>query len=94
LSVGALIEFYFKLIICITIPEEPIIFIYLRGGNTSSDSGIILHYAMVGFTVIFRVLMIWVVLKPLLNLDFSLEQNQTLSPILPFFPNNVDLIFV
>jgi hypothetical protein len=23
LSVGALIEFYFKLIICITIPEEP-----------------------------------------------------------------------
>ncbi|WP_158303534.1 hypothetical protein [Microcystis aeruginosa] len=24
MSVGALIEFYFKLIICITIPEEPI----------------------------------------------------------------------
>ncbi|MCZ8118246.1 MAG: hypothetical protein O9295_09315 [Microcystis sp. LE18-22.4A] len=23
MSVGALIEFYFKLIICITIPEEP-----------------------------------------------------------------------
>ncbi|WP_288035450.1 hypothetical protein [Microcystis sp. LE18-22.4A] len=26
MSVGALIEFYFKLIICITIPEEPPIF--------------------------------------------------------------------
>ncbi|MDB9408851.1 hypothetical protein PN434_09975 [Microcystis aeruginosa CS-558/01A06] len=25
MSVGALIEFYFKLIICITIPEEPLI---------------------------------------------------------------------
>jgi hypothetical protein len=30
-----------------------IIFIYLRGGNTSSDSGIILHYASVGFSVLF-----------------------------------------
>jgi hypothetical protein len=28
LSVGALIEFYFKLIICITIPEEPDIFVH------------------------------------------------------------------
>ncbi|CCI01068.1 hypothetical protein MICAC_1540002 [Microcystis aeruginosa PCC 9443] len=71
-----------------------IIFIYLRGCNTSSDSGIILHYANVGFILIFRVLMIWVVLKPLLNLDFFLGQNQTLSPIIPFLPNNVDLIFV
>jgi hypothetical protein len=71
-----------------------IIVIYLRGCNTSSDSGIILHYARMAFIVIFRVLMVWVVLKPLLNLDFSLEQNQTLSPIIPFFPNNVDLIFV
>ncbi|MFN7247850.1 MAG: hypothetical protein ACK5UO_14655 [Microcystis sp.] len=26
MSVGALIEFYFKLIICITIPEEPFFF--------------------------------------------------------------------
>ncbi len=49
---------------------------------------------MMAFVVIFRVLMVWVILKPLLNLDFSLEQNQTLSPIIPFFPNNVDLIFV
>lgn len=49
---------------------------------------------MMAFIVIFRVLMIWVVLKPLLNLDFSLGQNQTVPPILPFFPNNVDLIFV
>jgi hypothetical protein len=30
-----------------------IISIYLRDGNTSSDSGIILHYAMVGFSVLF-----------------------------------------
>jgi len=49
---------------------------------------------MIALVVIFRVLMVWFVLKPLLNLDFSLGQNQTLSPIVPFFPNNVDLIFV
>ncbi|WP_447914409.1 hypothetical protein [Microcystis aeruginosa] len=30
MSVGALIEFYFKLIICITIPEEPKILVILN----------------------------------------------------------------
>jgi hypothetical protein len=30
-----------------------IISIYLRGDNTSSDFGIILHYAMVGFSMLF-----------------------------------------
>ncbi|CCI14654.1 hypothetical protein MICAE_360044 [Microcystis aeruginosa PCC 9806] len=39
MSVGALIEFYFKLIICITITEEPFLFLlayYMRSLSKAS----------------------------------------------------------
>ncbi|WP_287732188.1 hypothetical protein, partial [Microcystis sp. M090S1] len=38
LSVGALIEFYFKLIICITIPEEPILYSFINSLSEVSRS--------------------------------------------------------
>ncbi|WP_447914374.1 hypothetical protein [Microcystis aeruginosa] len=46
MSVGALIEFYFKLIICITIPEEPC-FALLRivvMDKIPSSAKVILHF--------------------------------------------------
>ncbi|WP_204377827.1 hypothetical protein [Microcystis aeruginosa] len=51
-----------------------IIFIYLRDGNTYGDSGIILLYAMVGFSVLFVFLAVEPFWKPSLNPHCLLKQ--------------------
>jgi len=50
-----------------------IIFIYSRDGNTYSDSGIILLYATMGFSVLFVFLAVEPSWKPSLNLHCLLK---------------------
>jgi hypothetical protein len=63
-----------------------IIFIYLRGGNTSSDSGIILHYAMVGFSGLFWTFQGLACLETIAKSRLSLLAKPNTPANSPFFP--------
>ncbi|TRV00454.1 MAG: hypothetical protein EWV75_02350 [Microcystis wesenbergii Mw_QC_S_20081001_S30D] len=63
-----------------------IIFIYLRDSNTSSDSGIILHYAMVGFYDLFWTFKGLACLETTAKSRLSLLAKPNTFANYPFFP--------